>query len=171
MVHARIVRALLRPFGRFTFRTCALFVCALGLGAPAPGDDQIDGDVQVEVEKVNWLHDYSKGVHESAACKRPMVIIVGAKWCGYCRKLYEQTLPNPGIISLLNEQFVPVMLDADKEPELTQKLKVQSMPTVIVVSPERKILRRIAGFKSPAELNAQLTPFKKKLSSPAMAAN
>lgn len=165
MLNVLRLRAVSRPSFRSLACLCAVSLCVAAPAWPARGEEPVNAP-----EKVNWLNDYSKGVYESAACKRPMVIVVGAKWCGYCRKLYEQTLPNPGIISLLNEQFVPVMIDADKEQELTQKLKVESMPTVIVVSPERKILRRIAGFKSPAELNAQLTPFKKRLA-PAVAAN
>jgi thiol-disulfide isomerase/thioredoxin len=154
------------PIRRLFFRLFALALCSQAF--PLYGTEPTEE--KSAAEQVSWLHDYSKGVYESAASKRPMVIVVGAKWCGSCHRFYGQTLPNPDIIALLNEQFVPVMLDADKEPELTQKLKVESMPTVIIVSPERKILRRIAGFQSATELNAQLKPYKRPVE-PAMAAN
>lgn len=141
--------SLCRPLRRWPYIVALL--AAFAVGGPSLRAD----------EKITWQKDYSAGVHESVASKKPMLIVVGTDWCGYCKKLFQQTLPNPSISALVNEQFIPVMIDADKHQELAQKLRVEGMPTLLVVSPDRKILRRINGFQSVAELNTQLAPFKK----------
>src|SRR5262249_21725261 len=55
------------------------------------------------------------------------------------------------VIALLNERFIPLKIDAEKEAPLAQSLQVHSYPTIILGAPDGKILGTIVGFKEPAE--------------------
>jgi thioredoxin-like negative regulator of GroEL len=58
------------------------------------------------------------------------------------------------------------LLDADEQADLVQKLKVDAMPTVLVISPERRIVGRFTGYQSAAQLAAYLAPFQRTGSPP-----
>lgn len=115
--------------------------------------------------EVGWRRDLQANYRQSALQNKPIFVVVGAHWCGYCRQLQEQTLRNPSLVSRINDRFIPVLIDADEQPELTQQLQVESMPTILIISPERRIVYRSSGFLSAGELDsrlAQLTPAARK---------
>jgi len=74
--------------------------------------------------------------------------------------MLNQTFPNPAVAARINSQFIPVRVDADEQPQLLQSLKVDAMPTLLVISPERRIISRMTGFQSAAQLDARLAAFK-----------
>lgn len=113
----------------------------------------------VQAAEIGWRRDLQANYRQSALQNKPILVVVGASWCGYCRKLHEQTLHNPILVSHINDRFIPVLIDADEQPELTQQLQVESMPTILVISPERRIVHRSTGFLSPGELHSRLAPF------------
>ncbi len=80
-----------------------------------------------------------------------MVLDFGTKECFWCRKLDESTFRDPRIVSLMNEQFIPLKIDADKEVALTQALDINSFPTLILGAPDGKILDKVEGFKDASQ--------------------
>lgn len=110
--------------------------------------------------EIGWRRDLAASYREAATRDRPLLVVVGASWCGYCRQLHDQTLRNAALASRINEQFLPVLIDADEQPVVTQQLQVEMLPAVLVISPERRILNRSTGFQTVAQLDARLAQFK-----------
>ena len=109
---------------------------------------------------IAWQKDVQTAVRESARQRKPMLVLVDARWCGACQRMLNQTFPNPAVAARISDQFIPVRVDADEQPRLLQSLKVDAMPTLLVISPERRILSRMTGFQSAAQLDARLAVFK-----------
>lgn len=114
----------------------------------------------VRAAEILWRDDVVEAAGESRVKNKPMLVMVSAAWCGYCHKMLRQTFPNPKVAARINGQFVPVLIDADRDSALVQKLKVEAMPTVLIVGPDRKILGTISGFQTAAQLDAKLASFK-----------
>lgn len=105
---------------------------------------------------IAWRRDLRRACREAAQCQRPLLVVVGARWCGPCRKMHAETFPNPAIVARVNSQFVPVLLDAEAQAADVKRLGVDAFPTVLVVSPEEKVVGRLTGFQSASQLNARL---------------
>src|SRR3990167_5036055 len=74
--------------------------------------------VFASTNKIEW-QPYSKEIFSSSLKQgKPILIFVKADWCPHCKKMRETTLQDTGVIKLVNESFIPVMLDADKDREL-----------------------------------------------------
>lgn len=150
----RILSALRRHSSKTTFAVLAALAAAA-----FPAD-------KAHAAPIVWHKDIRTALRASAEQHKPLMVMVGANWCGYCHKMLQQTFPDPALALRVNRQFVPVLLDADKQAEIVQKLRVDAMPTVLVISPERKIVGRIAGFQSAAQLAARLAPYQRAASPP-----
>lgn len=107
--------------------------------------------------EIAWRKDADEALDASARENKPLLVMVTAEWCGYCHKMLRHTFPNPKVAARVNDEYVPILLDADEYPELIQKLKIGAMPTVLIVAPDRKIIRRISGFKTAAQFDATLS--------------
>lgn len=115
--------------------------------------------------EVAWQTNVGDAARLSARQNKAMLIMVGAEWCGPCHRMLQETMSNPALVARLNDQFVPVLIDADAQALLVEKLRIDAMPTLLVVSPDRKIIGRFIGFQTAAQLDGRLATYAKADSS------
>lgn len=111
-----------------------------------------------------WSGDYATARRVAAQSKKPLLVMVTAKWCAYCEQMKRQTLSDAAIAKRVTAHFVPVMIDADEQPELAQRLDAISLPTLLIFSPVANEMGRMTGFQSVAQLDVQLAAYSPELS-------
>lgn len=112
--------------------------------------------------QLKWQSNLQSAHKVATAENKPMLLVFGADWCHYCKKLERETLNSNEIAQYVNETFVPVHLDADKDKKVAEILKVSSLPCTIVLSPEANLLGRIDGFYTSAPYYKQLAAANQK---------
>src|SRR3984957_13170036 len=80
-------------------------------------------------QEVGWRQEYNKARQEAAEKGRPLLIDFGTDNCVWCKQLDARTFTDPDVISMLNQRFVPLKIDATRNRELADALRVQSFPT------------------------------------------
>ncbi len=110
-----------------------------------------------KAQEVQWRHDYAAARREAKERQRPLVVDFGTSNCFWCKKLDVSTLRDPAIVKRLNEQFIPVKIDAERQPGLAQSLGIHSYPTLVFVAPDGRILGRHEGFVEAAHFGQQLS--------------
>jgi thioredoxin-like negative regulator of GroEL len=60
------------------------------------------------------------------------------------------------VVTVLNERFIPLKIDADREAALAQLLRIQSYPTLVLAAPDGKILGTQEGFLEAGALHERL---------------
>ncbi len=100
----------------------------------------------VRAQEVDWRSDYNTARREAASKNRPLVIDFGTEDCFWCKKLDASTFHDPSVVSVMNEKFVPLRIDANREAQLAGALHIQSYPTVVLASADGKILDFQEGF-------------------------
>src|SRR5205085_1408605 len=93
---------------------------------------------------------------EAAETGRPLLLDFGTEACFWCKKLDATTFRDPNVAKLLNEHFIPVKIDGNKDERLTQAAKVESYPTLILATADGNVLGRHPGFADVAQLTALL---------------
>jgi thioredoxin-related protein len=111
----------------------------------------------VSAQEVQWRYDYTAARREAKEKQRPIVMDFGTSNCFWCKKLDASTFRDPGIVRQLNEQFIPLKIDAEREPGLAQTLRIQSYPTLVFAAPDGRILGSHEGFVDVARFTQQLT--------------
>lgn len=134
------------------FRTGSLMLTLVATvsGTFAAGEAQADG--QPEVPRLAWRRSYKQAAEEARQRRRPILVKITATWCGPCRQMHQLTFTDEGIRRRLRRDFVLLELDADEQAELIADFKVEAYPTTLIVSPDLKIVKRMAGYQSAGDL-------------------
>jgi len=79
-----------------------------------------------------------------------------ADWCGYCRKMERTTFSDPVTIEVVHREFVPLLINTDKQPGIAKQLGIRGLPAVLIVAPDMTVLERITGYQATAKLLPKL---------------
>ena len=124
---------MISPLARF-----AGVLCLLAGAAPASAADPIV-----------WRTDYASARKEAETKKLPMLVVIGTQDCVYCRKLESHTFADPEIAALIHAKFIPLKIDATKDPEFARAMKVTVYPTSAIAGPDGKIYGFLSGYLPP----------------------
>jgi len=93
---------------------------------------------------------YATAYHQARQSNRPLVVVVGAKWCPACQKLEKEGVPGLQQAGVL-KKAVLALVDYDEEPELAQKLTEGGpIPQLFVFHPTENGFQgqRMVGYPS-----------------------
>jgi hypothetical protein len=100
---------------------------------------------------INW-HIWSEEAFARAEQEdRPLFLSLSTTWCHWCATMDETTFSDPIIIEKLNEEFVPVRVDADERPDLYARYGMGGWPSFAVLTPEGELMTG-ATYQPPDEL-------------------
>ncbi|HEX6963885.1 MAG TPA: thioredoxin family protein [Lacipirellula sp.] len=118
--------------------------------APATGAAQAPTVLDAsQVERrgaLPFVRGWELGRRIAAQRQQPCLVFFTADWCTYCKRMEETTFCDPAVVQSAS-QFVCVLVDADAEPEVCQRLQVSGYPTVELVSPTGTSLGRMTGWQ------------------------
>src|SRR5215470_11774984 len=97
-------------------------------------------------QEVKWRHDYNAARREAEQKNLPLVVDIGTENCYWCNKLEAITFHDPSVAEVMNSRFVPLKVDAQRNPALTDALRIQAYPTVVLAASDGKILATLEGY-------------------------
>jgi len=68
----------------------------------------------------------------------------------------RDTFTDPRIVHDINTGFIPVTIDAEEQAALVERMGVSTLPTMLVISPERRVIGRSTGYQSVSQLSSLL---------------
>ncbi len=113
-------------------------------------------DVSYGGDKILWRKDYNNARKEASENGKPLLLVFSTENCFHCRRLDQSTFRDLKVIQLLNEEFIPLKVDVNREPKLSSVLRIQAYPTMILASNDGKILGFIEGFMEADRLSEHL---------------
>jgi len=90
--------------------------------------------------EINW-QPWSEAAFEKAKqTSRPILLSISAVWCHWCHVMDETTYSHPGIIDLINREYVPVRVDNDVRPDINQRYNMGGWPSTAFLTSSGDIL-------------------------------
>lgn len=98
---------------------------------------------------IDW-QDWGSAPFERARYDNKMILIdVGMEGCTACRWMDEITYTNPGVVKLVNEYFVPIMVDAESRPDIGERYSDWAWPATIFLGPDSTQVLALRGNRQP----------------------
>jgi thioredoxin-like negative regulator of GroEL len=155
--HRRLLPAIARP-SLFRRTPALLLLPGLLVAGFTPGT--------TVAQEVEWRHDYNAARKEATEKNRPLILDFGTENCFWCKKLDLTTLCDPAVVGVLNTRFIPLKVDASRDPRLAEMLGIQSFPTLVLAASDGKILGTLEGYLDAARLHSNLQRVLASLSNP-----
>jgi uncharacterized protein YyaL (SSP411 family) len=106
--------------------------------------------------EIRW-HSWSPEAFEEArTARKPILLSISAVWCHWCHVMDETTYSQPGVIDLINRNYVPVRVDNDERPDINQRYNMGGWPTTAFLTPSGDILTG-ATYLPPDQMASALT--------------
>lgn len=103
-----------------------------------------------------WHQELQKAHVLAKSESKPMLIVFGATWCKFCKKLEKETFSDPQMQAYVQANFIPVHLDLDEQKSIGKILEVKSLPCTVVLSPNADLLGKVVGYKDTTAMKIQL---------------
>jgi len=110
-------------------------------------------------QQIRWLTDYPAARREAADKRLPMILAVSSENCLWCRRQEQSTFVDPTVISVINQQFIALKVDAERETGLVQAMHISQYPTIVVITPDGDLLGFFQGYQEAGFLSAQLAKY------------
>jgi len=68
----------------------------------------------LNASEINWLESYAKAAEVAKAEDKPMLVFINRPDCGACNMMKEVVFKDQTIYTYINEHFIPVSLDINK---------------------------------------------------------
>lgn len=101
---------------------------------------------------------WSLSIFKEAKNEHKLILIFGkVSWCHWCQKMESSTFPDPRVVELIHNHFVPVKVDLDEDAAVSRRYGITEIPTLIVVDEHNRELKRFHGYSSPQGVLRELT--------------
>lgn len=107
-------------------------------------------------QDVKWRYDYNSARREAEQKNLPLVVDIGTENCFWCNKLDAITFHDPAVAEAINSKFIPLKVDAHRNAALSDALRIQAFPTVVLAASDGKILATLEGYMEPIRFHEQL---------------
>jgi uncharacterized protein YyaL (SSP411 family) len=104
---------------------------------------------------IRWLEWGREAFAEAELRDRPLMLFLGAFWCGLCQRMDEVAFSNDENIALLNGCFIPMRVENAQRPDVDVRYSQNGWPTIAFLTPQGDPLASV-NYLTAEELGGTL---------------
>ncbi|WP_128476425.1 DUF255 domain-containing protein [Halorussus pelagicus] len=93
-----------------------------------------------EKTKVEWREWGEAAFEEARESDTPVLLSLSATWCSWCHEMDREAYSNPMVAANVNDSFVPVRVDIDRQPRVRERYNVGGFPSTVFCTPDGDLL-------------------------------
>jgi thiol:disulfide interchange protein len=94
--------------------------------------------------------EWGQALARAKAENKLVFVEFSATWCPPCQQMKHDTFANAQVRTKLAD-YVPLFVDTDRDPDLSQRFGVRGIPAYFVVRADRAIVNSGSGYKGPSD--------------------
>jgi protein disulfide-isomerase len=105
---------------------------------------------------VAWRTNLDAAKIEAIQSRRLLLVHFTTRTCGPCKLLDKNVFSQPYVATAIEQDFVPVRIDADESPALARSFRIDRVPTELILTAEGNVLANPPIPDKPEPYLAQL---------------
>jgi uncharacterized protein YyaL (SSP411 family) len=99
-------------------------------------------DLELPKERlpITWYEWHEESFELADTLDLPVMLYITAPWCEPCHLMEKTTLSDPDVVATLNDDFIPIMVDADKRPDVDSRYNRGGWPTTAFLNANGDVL-------------------------------
>ena len=118
-------------------------------------------NAQAQKASIDW-YSFEEVIDKAAESPKMVLVDVYTDWCGWCKKMDQNTFTDPKVISYINENFYAVKLNAEDrkkkfkfrgkeytEEKIARAMRVTSYPNFVIMDASMENITQLPGYREP----------------------
>jgi thioredoxin-related protein len=101
-----------------------------------------------KTSSIDW-QPYAKGIDIAKMQDKPVFLYFHADWCTYCTKLKKTTFADRDVLNYLNDNFISIAIDTEKEKAFARQWGVKGLPTLWFLKSDSSKISNLPGYVGP----------------------
>ena len=90
--------------------------------------------------EIDWQPWGEEAFKRAAAENKPVLLSISAVWCHWCHVMDETSYSDAAVIDLVNEMYIPIRIDSDRNPDINRRYNQGGWPTTAFLSSQGQLL-------------------------------
>lgn len=103
-------------------------------------------------QQIYWVRSPQMAARLARQFHLPILMFVTSDGCYYCRKMKQEVWSNPQIITMVEADFIPLEVSAERDAAFVAALKIRAFPTTLLFSENGKFIDGGAGYLPPNQV-------------------
>lgn len=117
-----------------------------------------------EKKTIDWVEDYEEGLKQARQQNKPVLLAFYKPHARFYIMMMHDTYDNHDVIEYVAQNFVPILIDVDKQPEIAKQFNINYYPTHYIRYPDSdKLVGPQMGHEGPYTFIKTLKRFLEKL--------
>lgn len=108
------------------------------------------------MNRIQWRKNLDEAVRETQGGTRLPMIFFYRNECEGSRRMINEVLNDEKVITAIERETAPVMVNVDEDRETAERFRVDWTPAFVICDEAGGALERIEGYLPPEHFNAQL---------------
>jgi uncharacterized protein YyaL (SSP411 family) len=107
------------------------------------------GSALAEQAGISWLRSDTDAFSQARSQHRLVILYLEAVWCHWCHVMDEKTYGDAGVRAEIGAHYVPLRIDQDLRPDLSNRYKDYGWPATIIFAADGSEIAKRQGFVEP----------------------
>ena len=103
----------------------------------------------VPSNNIVWSEDFATATTQASESGQPLILFFTGDWCVPCRIMKRNVWADPEVASLVNKDFIPLLIDVDtsQDKHLLDRYNIRGTPITVITDSQGNALRwRVGGI-------------------------
>lgn len=102
-------------------------------------------------DAIDWVEDYEAGIKLAKQQNKPVLLAFYKLNTRYSTDTWQNTYNNPDVKKFVEANFIPILIDVDKQPEIAKRYHIGYYPTHYIKQPDSdELFGPMLGYDPPA---------------------
>ena len=102
-------------------------------------------------KRINW-YTYKQGLELNKKEGKKIFLYFYADRCTYCKKMENETFNDYSVASYINNNFIPIKVNSDKEVKIALAFGVKGLPSTWFIAENGQRISSLPGYIPPKRL-------------------